>query len=65
MGVTREGEEPASGAKLRSHANQELIILWGYGSWEMHIMEMELENVGVQFQIYANLKEDGMVIIKS
>jgi len=30
----------------------------------MHIMEMKLENVGVQFQIYANVKEDGMVIIQ-
>jgi hypothetical protein len=29
----------------------------------MYIMEMKLENVGVQFQIYANVKEDGMVII--
>ncbi len=31
----------------------------------MHMMEMKLEDVGVQFQIYANVKEDGMVIIWS
>jgi hypothetical protein len=30
----------------------------------MHIVEMMLVNVGVQFQIYANVKEDGMVIIQ-
>ena len=28
-----------------------------------HIMEMKLVNVGVQLQIYANFKEDGMIII--
>ena len=28
-----------------------------------HNMEMKLVNVGVQLQIYANVKEDGMVNI--
>ena len=34
-----------------------------YRSWKTHIMEMKLVNVGVQLQIYANFKDDGMIIM--
>ena len=62
MGVAQEGGAAASGAESR-YANQELFIQWGYRSWKTHIMEMKVVNVGVQLQIYANVKEDGMVTI--
>ncbi len=64
MGVTQEGGGAASGAELRSYANQELLTQWGYRSWKTHIMEMKLENVKAQLQIYANVKEDDITIIK-
>ena len=63
MGVTQEGGGAASGAELRSYANQELFTQWGYRSWKTLIMEMKVVDVGIQVQIYANVTEDGMTII--
>jgi hypothetical protein len=62
MRVPPGGGGAASVAELRSYANYELFTLWGYRSWETHSGNEDGE-VGAQLQIYANVKEGGMVII--